>query len=316
MGIRIARPAILAAALALVSACSADPLGVAGGATRATLDALADEPWSAPVNLGGTVNSSANEQNAILSRDGLTLYFASDRPGGVGALDIWVARRASADDPWTTPVNLAAINTPFADFAPALSPDGHLLFFASNRPGGAGNNDLYVAMRSNPQDDLSWGTAAALGAGVNTADAENAPFFMQSVEDGPTNLYFNRGNLALNRGDIWSAAIDRDGTTSEPATLVAELSVFGANDAAPSIRKDGREAFFFSNRPGTLGPFDIYQSTRLSVHHPWSVPSSVAAINTTSNEVTPSLSHDGRTLIFASGRPGGLGGNDLWITSR
>jgi Tol biopolymer transport system component len=274
-----------------------------------------DAPWSPPVNLG-SINSSANEQNAILSRDGLSLYFTSDRPGGAGNLDLWVAQRTSSEDPWGAPINLVAINTPFNDFAPGLSPDGHLLFFASNRPGGAGLNDLYMAERSNPQDDLSWSAVIRLGASINTADAENAPFFMQSVEDGPTNFYFNRGNLALNRADIWSASVDRDGAVIEPAALVAELSFFAANDASPSVRKDGREVFFFSTRPGTLGATDIYTSTRRSVHDAWSAPVSVAELNTSSTEVTPSLSHDGRTLIFGSARAGGRGGSDLWMSSR
>jgi hypothetical protein len=316
MSIHILRRTLGAVVAVLAISCMAEPPTAEHGRTGSALYSSVDAPWSPPINVGPGVNSSANEQNAILSRDGLSLYFASDRPGGAGGLDIWITQRVSSNDQWGTPVNLVAVNTPFADFAPGLSVDDHLLFFASNRPGGAGNNDLYVAKRSNPRDDLSWSAAVGLGVGVNTADAENAPFFLENVEAGATNFYFNRGNLALNRADIWSASVDRDGAANEPAILVAELSFFAANDAAPSIRKDGREAFFFSNRPGTQGPFDIYTSTRRSVHEAWSTPIAVGALNTTSNEVTPSLSHDGRTLIFGSGRPGGLGGNDLWMSSR
>jgi len=89
--------------------------GGAGGmdlwmATRSSVDA----PWRAPVNLGPTVNSPANEIAPSISSDGLELYFSdyvSYRPGGVGSDDLWVARRASTSATWETPVWLgAAIN--------------------------------------------------------------------------------------------------------------------------------------------------------------------------------------------------------------
>src|SRR5687767_15199214 len=56
--------------------------------------------WSSPVNLGPVVNSAANDLAAEMSKDGLSLYFGSNRPGGFGANDIYVSRRASVDDPW------------------------------------------------------------------------------------------------------------------------------------------------------------------------------------------------------------------------
>jgi hypothetical protein len=95
---------------------------------------LAYSEWSTPVNLGSSINSPANEQNATLSKDGLSLYFSSNRVTGV--LDIWVSRRASLNSDWAPAENLGSpVNSTLADFAPNLSIDGHLLFFASNRDG-------------------------------------------------------------------------------------------------------------------------------------------------------------------------------------
>ena len=123
-------------ALILVLACDTQRDGVI---VEPRFSSFASSEWSAPVNLGPVVNSSFGDNNATLSPDGLSLYFASDRPGGLGLTDLWVARRASVDSPWEAPVNLGApVNTPFADGAPALSIDGHLLFLHSNRPGGRG----------------------------------------------------------------------------------------------------------------------------------------------------------------------------------
>src|SRR5580765_5344319 len=62
--------------------------------------------WSTPVNLGPTINSASSDQEAGISRDGLSLYFASNRPGGFGGFDMYVSQRASVDDPWGSPMNL------------------------------------------------------------------------------------------------------------------------------------------------------------------------------------------------------------------
>ncbi len=120
-----------------------------------TKRATKNDPWSHPVNLGPSVNSSASEDYPRLSSDGLLLFFSeykdtvgSFRPGGYGDPDIWVARRASTSDPWGTPVNLGpTVNTSYLDCAATLSPDGQTLYFNSERPGGLGGpyGDIFQA---------------------------------------------------------------------------------------------------------------------------------------------------------------------------
>lgn len=89
------------------------------------------------------------------------------------------------------------------------------------------------------------------------------------------------------------------------------------NDARATIRGDGREVVFYSNRPGGFGQSDLWSSTRRSVHDPWSTPENLGPVmNTSSIETQPSLSPDGRTLLFSSNRPGSLGANDIWISTR
>jgi hypothetical protein len=274
--------------------------------------------WSDATNLGA-VNSVFGEQNAFLSKDELTLYFSSDRPadqGGLGGLDIWVSHRPSADSPWSAPVNLGApINTSSAEFAPSLSIDGHLLFFSSFRPGGQGMSDIYMSRRSDPNDDSAWETPVNVGPPINTPDAENAPVFLENAEDGSANLYFNRGVNAAQQANIYYASVTREGEAQGPVVLVEELNS-AVNDAAVTIRKDGREMFFGSPRAGSGGS-DIWTSTRRSIHDPWETPINAGPpFNTDFNDLTPNLSFDGRTLIFSSNRPGGEGGNDLWMATR
>ena len=108
--------------------------------TRTTPDA----DWSAPVNLGATVNSSAWDGGPCISADGLSLYFWSNRSGGYGSNDIWVTTRETIHEDWGTPVNLGpTVNTSAYDDPGSISADGLFLFFDSDRPGGVGSDDLW-----------------------------------------------------------------------------------------------------------------------------------------------------------------------------
>jgi hypothetical protein len=308
---------ILTLAAGLFLACTSEVTDVDRVQQSTAMSAAKYSDWSPPVSLGPVVNSTANEQNAQLSKDGLAIYFSSNRPGGFGAQDIYVTRRASLDRPWEPPVNLGPrINTPLNDFAPNVSIDGHLLFFASARPGGFGGADLYMSRRDDPNDDMGWGDPVNLGAEVNTADNEQAPNYHQNAEEGAGNLYFNRGNAMANLADLYYVAASRHGVASGPAVYVSELNTVGFNEQAASLRHDAKEVFFFSNRPGGSGGSDIYTSTRRNANDSWSPPVNVASLNTAADDVTPNLSFDGLTMLLGSNRPGGSGGNDIYMTTR
>ena len=118
-----------------------------------TTRATRDDPWGEPVNLGAVVNSPFYEGYLCASADGLALFFSEQlggpyRPGGFGNIDMWVTMRASANDPWGTPVNLGPmVNSSSHDSTPRISPDGSMLYFGSERPGGFGGpyGDIYQA---------------------------------------------------------------------------------------------------------------------------------------------------------------------------
>jgi hypothetical protein len=311
---RIHGPIPLAAALLL--ACGREtPTDAYRSSVEPRFSSSAGAEWSAPVNLGPVVNSPANDNNPTITADELTMYFGSNRPGGLGDVDIWMTRRASRSSPWEPPVNLGPpVNTPFIDGAPALSPDGHLLFIHSNRPGTAGGNDIWLAHRSGSKDDLNWEAPVPLGPDVNTADDEQGPEYIAS--DGGGALYFNRGNQALLRSDLYRAEVRRDGRTGGPAQPVAELNDPVSNDAAPTVRADGREILFWSSRAGSLG-LDIWQSTRQSANHPWSPPWNPGPpLNSTAADIHPELTQDALTLYLSSTRPGGFGAQDLYMSTR
>jgi Tol biopolymer transport system component len=304
-------------AAALLLACGAEaPTDADRFAAEPRFNSSAGPEWSAPVHLGPVVNSANRDENATLSADGLNLYFVSNRPGGLGLMDVWVTRRASRESPWEPPVNVGPpVNTPFIDGAPSLSPDGHLLFIHSNRPGTLGGNDIWLARRSGSKDEEDWETPVNLGTDVNTADDEQGPEYVAS--DGGGALYFNRGNQALGQSELYRAEVKRDGRTDGLAQPLTELNAPGFNDAAPTVRADAREILFWSARPGGLGGTDIWVSTRQSANHPWSPPQNAGPpLNTPLADLHPELTQDARTLFFASDRPGGVGATDLWVTTR
>jgi WD40 repeat protein len=273
-----------------------------------------DPEWSEPVNLGPVVNSTANEFAATLDNDGLNLYFGSGRAGGLGGVDIWTSHRACLDCPWEAPTNLGpTINTSATDNGPSLSTDGRLLFFSSTRSGGQGDVDIYVSRRATPGDP--WGPPLNLGPYVNSSTADMGQEYVENEGDGLSTMYFNRG-VGL-QADLYVVTLNRNGEPLGPAQLVPELSAPNANDAGVSLRSDQREILFFSTRPGTFGPADIWGSTRAAIADPWSLPENLGApLNTRFSDNRPNLWRDRRTLLFDSDRPGGSGGSDIWISTR
>jgi WD40 repeat protein len=271
--------------------------------------------WTTPVTLGDTVNSAWDDALPAFSKDGLSLYFTSNRPGGFGTYDIWVSHRASSDAPWEAPINLGGvINASTIEAGPSLSRDGHWLFFHSIRPDGYGGYDLMASWRAHTHDDFSWQTPFNLGPLINSAFNDAGPAYVEGSEGQPSQLYYASDRPGgLGSWDIYVSDVGTDGSIGAPRLVPGLNSAF--NDQKPAIRHDGLEMFFFSGRPGSNGP-DIWVSTRPSVFDVWGTPMNVAAVNSAFSDVQCALSSDGRTLIVTSSRPGGLGMTDLYVSTR
>ena len=309
------------APLALLSGCGTEAdRSIAG--TLVASHTSSFSPWSEPVSLGATINTSPyNDQQPALSKDGLSLYFASNRPEGPGDmvldLNIWVSQRACADEscPWGTPVSLGStVNSSVNDIAPALSRDGHWLFFASNRSTGvAGESDIWVSRRENVHDDFGWEPPVKLGGGVNTSGFEGGPGYFENDDAGVPQLYFNRNPLPSNAGgDIYVSEQAVDGTWGA-AVPVSELNS-DSSDQRPSVAPSGLEIYFYSNRRGSTpnvfcstpnDPLcstsnDIWVSTRESVLEPWSAPTNLGPpINTAVGETLPHIfAHGGAEQLY------------------
>jgi hypothetical protein len=276
--------------------------------------------WSAPVHQGAPVSSSALEIGARLSPNGLSLYITSDRDGG--NLDIWVAQRDCVCGPWKEPVRLGPnINTPGIEFTPSLSPNGRMLFFASDgHDGGVDDTDIFVSYREDTSDDFAWGPPVKLNSFVNTVDHEQEPVFLPGKgHDGHT-LYFVISSTTSDEQDIYQASVSRKGIPRGPATPVTELNAVGLLDGGPNPRRDGLEIFFWSARPGSLGNMsaDVWTSTRPNVNAPWSPPVNLGTpVNTNFAEIGVNMTYDGRQMYITKGfQAGGLGLRDIWLSTR
>lgn len=273
--------------------------------------------WSPPVNLGPPINSALNDFGPALSKDGLSLYFSSDRPGGMGGPDIWVSQRASREDAWGEPVNLGPpVNTAFNDSTPSFSRDGHSMYFNSNRPGGFGLLDIWIAQRVHTHDDLGWEEPVNAGPGINTAFGDAGAGRLENEEEGAPLLYFGSTRPGgPGSFDIYVSAQAADGSW-EPAVLVPELSS-PFSDQRPSVRFDGLELFLHSNRAGGSGLLDLWVSKRQTTLDAWSVPVNLGAtVNSPHEDQNAFVSSDRETLLFASTRPAGSGNLDLYMTTR
>ena len=311
---------VIAMAFAAAGVIALMPIGRASSIT--TAPGYSD--WTVPVNLGPVVNSVSNDMAPALSKDGLSLYFQSNRPiGGSGGPDLWVSQRTDTEAPWGPPINLgAAINSSFTEGSPVFSRDGHWLFFNSDRPGGVGGTDIWVSWREQTHDDFGWQTPVNLGAPVNSASGDSVGSYFENEDaGGPPLLFFssNRPLTGAAPGGPYVSEILGNGSFG-PAMVITELDS-PQDEMRPTIRFDGRELFLSSSRPGggAFGLRDFWVSTRETVFDLWSPPENAGfSLNTASNELTPSLSADGLSLLCASDRldPDRVGLLDLYVATR
>ncbi len=322
--------------------------------------------WSAPVNLNnlqlsdGTtcpavVNSASNDSHPAISKDALSLFFASTRSDGdaLGDYDLWVTQRDSLDDCWQTPVNLGpVVNSAVRDFAPNLSTDGHWLFFNSNRtqPDAngkppCGGQDLYATHRQDKRDDFGWEAPLNLGCTLNTSVDDAGPTFFEDSSTGTLYLYFTRNNKANDPQSnffhiyVSTCHADLDSCNTQglwgPGTPVAALNSQSRDTRTAIRRRDGLEMILSSARPGSLASENLWVSTRATTQDQnWLTPVPINCdsmpgcpdwapegplVNSPAFDGGPALSWDGTELYFFSDRtdlPSFAGGRDLYVSKR
>jgi len=233
---------------------------------------LVDNKWQ-PAEPVGELNSAADDFGPVIRADGQELLLYSNRDGGHGGFDIYLSQRTA--DGWTEPRNLGPyVNSPAHEYDPAISPNGKLLYFASNR---------------SPR-------MQALVASGELADGPN-----------PWTATL-RADLALNKFDIYRAVRPAGKTTDEAASEkwqdvspLTALNLENSNEGAPYVDADSLFLYFVSDRAYRGGEdtnFDIYRA-RIADSGIGPVENLGPGVNSPGNEIEPALSASGYELYFS-----------------
>ncbi len=148
--------------------------------------------WSAPKLLTAPVNSGQHDSYASITEDG-TLYFFSNREGGLGRADIYRSKKIGIDYPEVE--NLGPpINTVYRDLDAYVDPRELYLIFSSNKPGGFGKTDLYISFRTT---ENTWSAPVNMGEKINSESYEVIPYVT------PDRKYFFFVSDKVGNGEIY-----------------------------------------------------------------------------------------------------------------
>ena len=252
-------------------------------------------------------NTSANEDAIFLSDDQLTALFSTDRTGGVGGYDVWVAVRSDPKAAFSAPGPVGGVNSGDDERQPVLSADALHLYFMSNH--GSPAYRIVEATRNG----LTGAFAPPVDVpGLDSGAGDISPW----LSNAGTQIYFGSGRSGgLDGNDIYVAALSAAG-----ANNVVDLTAVNsaADDASPVLSRDGLTLYFASKRtdPAARGNDDIWLARRAALGDSFGAPAAVAELNSAAADGPRWLSPDGCTLYFASDRDGGQGGYDLYAATR
>jgi hypothetical protein len=274
------------------------------------------------------INTTAPEGCPIETADGLSLMFASNRPG-LGMNDIYASDRDSVTSPWKPAVRLPEpINSPSADFCPTPV-YGRSLFFVTDRPMNAGptppcgGGDIYLS-RQSPSGQ--WSEPAMLECypagpnfpanGATVPGAERSPSLVETWFG--TFLFYSSTGLGAQH-DLYMSRLGADGKFG-PGKVVKELSTPENNEIMPNVRArdDGSFEIVFSSDRKTWGKNNVEASGLQDVYYArswwltglWSAPRNLGdTINTTGNDQRATLSADGERMYLGRN-------NDLYVVER
>lgn len=162
------------------------------------------ETFGTPEAMGPEVNTEYWETHATLSADGQTLYFVSDRPGGLGGRDIYRCKKLP-NGQWSKALNLGApINTPYDEDSPFLHPFGNVLYYSSNCENSIGGFDIYFAEETTDQmGNVRWTNPQNMGYPLNTVDDD---IFFTTNARGDVGYYSSAKKGGMGQKDIYSVS--------------------------------------------------------------------------------------------------------------
>lgn len=207
---------------------------------------IQDKKWLSPINPGTPLNSEKNDGLVSLSLDGQSLILDY---GGISG-DLFESRLYG--ERWTKPKGFPSqINSIEIESSACYSPDGKILYFSSDRPGGYGGSDIWSAIRN---ADGSFQPAENLGPQVNSPYNEEYIF----VHADGISLYFSSDGLNSMGGyDIFLTKF-LNGQWEKPVNIGYPVNT-ADDDIYFSVSPDGKTAWYSSERQEGYGGQDIYK---------------------------------------------------------
>lgn len=158
---------------------------------------LVDGLWTPASKLGDNISTKYWESHASFSKDGMSLYFTSNRKGGYGGLDIYLSEK-QPDGSWGPPLNLGStVNTRYNEESPHISEDGLTLYFSSYGHYNMGGYDIFYTKK---KADGSWAEPVNLGYPINTTDDD---LYFQPIENGNAAYYSIYSPRGIGQHDIY-----------------------------------------------------------------------------------------------------------------
>jgi hypothetical protein len=223
---------------------SADPSVIAFGASRPLFD----------------LPAAADDENPSLTADRLELFFSSNRSDGPGGGDLWTAQRSDSNLSFGAPQLLSPISTEFFETSPAVSNDGLTLWFGSDRPGGAGEVDIWQVSRV--ARDQPWGAPEPVVALNSPRRDIPRPLGAEGT------LMPMASQRAHSRYETYLASRDRDGQFAAPQ-LVEELVVGGVATVDAFLSHDGRILYFTADNASPTSGGQKYAGERGQLQVSW-----------------------------------------------
>jgi peptidoglycan-associated lipoprotein len=213
------------------------------------------DEWSAPVLFDNseTVNSKANEGAAQLNSKFNTIYFTrcNNDPQKESGCQVYMSRRSGRNWGTAEMVEIKGIDTLSTIGQPTVSENELIIYFAANRRGGMGGNDIWVALRDSKSD--GFGRPLNLGDVVNTPGDELFPFLRND-----TTLFFaSDGHGGMGGLDIFYTTIDTAGNWGEPVNLKYPINST-LDDFGIIFHPTEEFGYLSSNRDGSRGMEDIW----------------------------------------------------------
>jgi outer membrane protein OmpA-like peptidoglycan-associated protein len=206
--------------------------------------------WGTARNAGAPLNTAGNEGAQSISSDGRSMYFAAcDRNDGQGRCDIYYSTYDGIR--WSPGINIGPpVNSVYWESQPSISPNGRMLFFVSNRPGGMGGMDIWYSIKGS---DGKWSKPVNPGKTINTAGDEISPFI---YFDSKSLFFSSNGRPSFGGHDIYTTTLKPDSSWTDPRNLGPAVNT-PSDEMGLIIESSGKRAFFSSIREKSKGK-DIF----------------------------------------------------------